>query len=65
MTRRMLNLLHSISASSKHFSQKELASAVNMSARHIENLDFFFWMRKYKSPAVDGGLLLSLLWRAG
>lgn len=22
-------------------------------------------MRKYKSPAVDGGLLLSLLWRAG
>lgn len=37
---RVLKLLHSISASSKHFSYKELAS-VNMSVRHIENLDFF------------------------
>lgn len=41
MTRRVLNLLHSISASSKHFSHEEQASAVNMSVRHIENLEFF------------------------
>lgn len=51
MTRRMLNLLHSISASSKHLSQKELASAVNMSARHIENLDFFFLDEKIQEPS--------------
>lgn len=51
MTRRALDLLHSISASSKHFSHEELATAVNMSVRHIENLDSFFLAEEIQEPS--------------
>lgn len=64
MTTRVLNLLHSISASSKHFSHRELAS-VHMSVRHIGDLDFVLAKETQEPSSGQWIVLLSFLWSRG